>query len=102
MALPPPNLSTKPAKPIKYMKDKFFDLLRFLNLLEPNGARILSLSKLFVYLMMFVVLFVVLFAIENIGAVVGSSATAVVAMLNYGLRRVEQRKTKALDNGTGD
>lgn len=86
-------------KPIKFSKDKFFDLLRFLNLLEPDGSRVLSLSKLFVYLMMFVVLFVVLFAIDNIGAVIGSSATAVIAMFNYGLRRVEQRKTKASDNG---
>lgn len=85
--------------PIEISKDKFFDLLRFLNILEPDGSRVLSISKVFVWVMIFSVVFVLFFHAESIGAVIGASTGAVVAMLNYGLRRVEQRKSAAAENG---
>lgn len=65
--------------------------------MEPD-SRILSLSKLFVIEMLVVIALVAIYDRDNLTSIIGSGSVAVIAMFNYGLRRVEQRKKMENNN----
>lgn len=77
---------------MKYYKDNaLFRFMRFLNLLEPE-ENILSISKLFMWLMLFVVIYVLIFIPHDLGIVISAIGAAVGTMMNYSYRRWIQYK----------
>jgi len=69
----------------------FFSLLRFFNLLEP-GKHVLSISKIFMWLMMGVLIFVVIYHPQNLAAVIAATGSQFVAAANYAFRRHVQSR----------
>lgn len=77
---------------MKYYRDNaLFRFMRFLNLLEPE-ANILSISKLFMWLMLFVVIYVLIFMPYDLGIVISAIGAAIGTMMNYSYRRWIQYK----------
>lgn len=65
----------------------FFNLLRFFNLLEVNDFPILSISKVFAWVMLIAVVVILFTMPENIAAVIAVSGGNAIAMLNYAHKR---------------
>ena len=65
----------------------FFKILRFFNLLEVNDFPILSISKVFAWIMIIAVVVILFTMPENIAAVIAASGGNAIAMLNYAHKR---------------
>jgi len=74
------------------------NVLQFLNLLEPKfdetDPAILSLSKIFAWIMIIVMIFVILTMPENIVAMSATAGVQLLSMVNYGFRRMMATKGK--------
>ena len=78
----------------EYFKENFFiKLLRFFNLLEPE-VTVLSVTKIYMWTMLFVVIFVLLYEPTNLNAVLAASGGQMMAMANYSYRKWLDKKTK--------
>jgi len=64
----------------------FAKVLRFFNLLEP-GHMVLSISKIFMWLMIFAVVAIMLTAPENLAALLSSVGVTLISTGNYMYRR---------------
>jgi hypothetical protein len=80
---------------MKYYKDNaLFRFLRFLNLLEPE-QNILSISKIFMWMMLFVLVFVLIYMPSDLSMVLSSIGAVVATMMNYSYRRwIQYQKSK--------
>jgi len=78
---------------VKYYKDnKIFRFMRFLNLLEPE-QNILSISKIFMWIMLIILVYVMIYMPYNIEMILASIAAVAGTMMNYSYRRwVQYRK----------
>lgn len=72
----------------------FLLVLRFFNLLEPQDFPVLSLSKLFVWLMLFVVIYVLIYMPDNLVVVISAAGVQLLSMMNYAFRRHVYYKEK--------
>ena len=76
-----------------YFKENFFiRLLRFLNLLEPE-VTVLSVTKIYMWAMLFIVMFVLLYEPTNLNAVLAATGGQMMAMANYSYRKWLDKKT---------
>lgn len=77
----------------EYFKDnKLIKILRFLNLLEPE-YNVLSVTKLYMWVMLFVVIYVLLLIPTNLNAVMAATGGQMLAMANYSYRKWLDKKT---------
>ena len=71
----------------QFFNENFFiRLLRFLNLLEPEYT-VLSVSKIYMWMMLFVVIFVLLYQPTNLTAVLAATGGQMMAMANYSYKK---------------
>lgn len=69
-----------------FKTNRFLKYLRFFNLLEPD-RNILSISKIFMWVMLFIMIYVLAYHPENLEAVIGAVGTTLLTTLNYSFRR---------------
>lgn len=79
------------------------DLFRFLNLLEPK-RKIISISKVWMWLTMILSAWVLTTDPSNFEAVISTVTAQTIATGNYGYRRYMQYRTRtgSFDTGTDD
>lgn len=75
-----------------YKTNGFLKFLRFLNLLEPD-VNILSISKIFMWIMIFITVFVLFVAPEQLEVVLVAVGSLMASLLNYSYRRWIQYRT---------
>jgi len=80
---------------MKYYKDNaLFRFLRFLNLLEPE-ENILSISKVFMWVMLGILIFVLIYIPHDLSIVLSAIGAAIGTMMNYSYRRwIQYQKSK--------
>jgi hypothetical protein len=73
-----------------YFKTNYFlKLMRFFNLLEPD-RNILSISKIFMWVMLGIMMFVLVVSPDQLEIVIPAIGAAMATMLNYSFRRYVQ------------
>lgn len=72
-----------------FAENRFLRVLRFLNMLEP-GSRILSISKVYMWVSVFGTLVTFLFHNDNVATVVGATVNQFGSIANYMYRRSVQ------------
>lgn len=74
------------------MKQTLLNTLRFLNLLEPQNTPVLSLSKIFMWMMIGVTFYVIIWEPDSMLMVIGAVAGLFGGTANYMYRRYSYRE----------